>query len=132
MIDRERPDVVSLLEIDRGSHRTVTDCQFRTLLESLRERGLSYGGGVANKYSNGGLVESVPFFGHLANAVLSRSDRPTTAHYLSAGRKRLVLEVDLAADAVLFAVHLSLGARSRDVSSANSPSWSPARPTGGT
>ncbi|MEY7850170.1 endonuclease/exonuclease/phosphatase family protein [Natrarchaeobius sp. A-rgal3] len=113
VIDRERPDVVSLLEVDRGSHRTVTDCQFRTILESLRERGLSYGGEVANKYGNGGVVESVPFFGHLANAVLSRSERPTTAHYLSAGRKRLVLEVELAADTLLFAVHLSLGTRSR-------------------
>lgn len=113
VIERERPDVVSLLEVDRGSHRTVTDGQFSTLLESLRERGLSYGGDVANKYGDGGFVSSLPFFGHLGNAVLSRSDRPTTSHYLSAGRKRLVLEVELAADTVLFMVHLSLGARSR-------------------
>ncbi|WP_255192558.1 endonuclease/exonuclease/phosphatase family protein [Natronobeatus ordinarius] len=113
VIERERPDVVSLLEVDLGSHRTATDGQFRTLLETLQERGLSYGGDVANKYGDGGIVSSLPFFGHLGNAVLSRSDRPTTRHYLSAGRKRLVLEVELAADVVLFMVHLSLGSRSR-------------------
>lgn len=113
IIDRERPDVVSLLEIDRGSHRTVTDGQFRALVESLRDRGLAYGGDVANKYGDGGLLASLPFYGHLGNAVLSRTDRPTIAHYLSAGRKRLVFEVALAADAVLFVVHLSLSARSR-------------------
>lgn len=113
VIEHERPDVVSLLEVDRGSHRTVTGGQFRALVESLRERGLSYEGEVANKYGTGGLVGSLPFFGHLGNAVLSRPTYPTTSHYLSAGRKRLVIEVDLAAEAVLFAVHLSLGARSR-------------------
>ena len=113
IIERERPDVVSLLELDRGSHRTVTDGQFRTLVEALRERGLSYGGDLVNKYGDGAIVESLPFFGSLGNAVLSRSDRPTTTHYLSAGRKRLVIEVELAPDTVLFMVHLSLGARSR-------------------
>ncbi|WP_121743473.1 endonuclease/exonuclease/phosphatase family protein [Natronorubrum halophilum] len=113
VIERESPDVVSLLEVDRGSHRTITGGQFRTLVESLRERGLSYGGDVANKYGDGGIVELLPFFGHLANAVLSRTDRLATTHYLSAGRKRLVIEMELTADTVLFVVHLSLGARSR-------------------
>ncbi|MFP8952342.1 endonuclease/exonuclease/phosphatase family protein [Natrialbaceae archaeon A-arb3/5] len=113
IIERERPDAISLLEVDRGSHRTITDGQFRTLVESLRERGLSYGGDVANKYADGGLVESLPFWGSLGNAVLSRSGQSATTHYLSAGRKRLVMELELASDAVLFAVHLSLGARSR-------------------
>lgn len=113
VIERERPDVVSLLEVDRGSHRTGTAGQFRTLVDSLRERGLSYGGDVANKYGDGALTESLPFFGHLGNAVLSRSDHPATRHYLTAGRKRLVIEAELAADTVLFTVHLSLGGRSR-------------------
>ncbi|ELY60649.1 endonuclease/exonuclease/phosphatase family protein [Natronolimnohabitans innermongolicus] len=112
VIDRERPDVVSLLEVDQGSHRTATDGQFRTLVESLRERNLSYEGAAANKYGEGTLVESLPFYSHLGNAVLSRFDSPVTPHYLAAGRKRLVIEVDLG-DTVLFAVHLSLGGRSR-------------------
>ncbi|OIB55932.1 endonuclease/exonuclease/phosphatase family protein [Natrialba sp. SSL1] len=115
LIERERPDVVSLLEIDRGSHRTITDGQFQTLRDSLRRRGLSYGGEIANKYGDSGLVQSLPFFGQLGNGVLSRADRNPTIvpHYLSVGRKRLVLEIEAAADVVLFMVHLSLGARSR-------------------
>lgn len=113
LIDRERPDAVSLLEVDRGSHRTATDGQFRTLVARLRERGLTYRGDAANKYGGDTVVESLPFYRHLGNAVLTRSERATTRHYLSAGRKRLVLEVELAADLVLFAVHLSLGSRSR-------------------
>ena len=130
VIDRERPDVVSLLEVDQGSHRTVTDGQFRTILESLREQGLSYTGAVRNKYGdrNGNYgngngtgndygigPESLPFFRHLGNAVLSHAScaATPTPHYLSAGRKRLVLEVELAADLVVFVVHLSLGSRSR-------------------
>lgn len=113
VIERERPDAVSLLEVDRGSHRTGTDGQFRTIVESLRERGLSYEGDVANKYGDGAVIESLPFFGHLGNAVLSRSNCPTTGHYLSAGRKRLVIETEFASDTVLFTVHLSLSGRSR-------------------
>ncbi len=113
LIERERPDVVSLLELDRGSHRTATDGQFRKLVDSLGQRGLSYAGEVANKYGEGGVVPSMPFFGHLGNAILSRSDRPTRTHYLSAGRKRLVIEMELTAEMVLFSVHLSLGARTR-------------------
>ncbi len=114
VIERERPDVVTLVEVDQGSHRTVTDGQYRTLVETLRERGLPYGGAVANKYGEGGGVASLPFFGHLANAVLSHPRRPVRTHYLEAGRKRLVIELELAAELVLFVVHLSLGARSRE------------------
>lgn len=113
VIERERPDVVSLLEVDGGSHRTATDGQFRRLRETLLERDLAYEGVLANKYGVDSLAASLPFFGHLGNAALTRSDRPTAAHYLSTGRKRLVVEVDLGADLLLFAVHLSLGARSR-------------------
>ncbi|WP_255171082.1 endonuclease/exonuclease/phosphatase family protein [Natrononativus amylolyticus] len=113
VIDRERPDVVSLLEVDRGSHRTSTDGQCRRLVRSLHEQGLPYEGGVATKYGTGDVVESVPFFGKLGNAVLSRTAAETRAHYLSTGRKRLVLETEPTADTVLFVVHLSLGARTR-------------------
>lgn len=113
VIERERPDVVSLLEVDCGSHRTGTSGQYRALVDALHERDLEYSGDVANKYGDSAIVESLPFFGHLGNAVLSRSDRSTTAHYLSTGWKRLVIEVDVGPDVLVFVVHLSLGARSR-------------------
>ncbi|MFP8888646.1 endonuclease/exonuclease/phosphatase family protein [Natrialbaceae archaeon A-CW2] len=113
LIRREQPDVVSLLEVDQGSHRTCTSGQCRTLLDVLESQGLSYRSEVANKYGNGGLVDSLPFFGHLGNAVLTQAVEGTETHYLSAGQKRLVLEVELDPTTVLFVVHLSLGARSR-------------------
>ncbi len=50
VIDSEQPDVVSLLEVDQGSHRTATAGQYRTLINSLHERELPYEGTVANKY----------------------------------------------------------------------------------
>lgn len=113
LIDRERPDVVSLLEVDRGSHRTATEGQLQTLLDALDNRGLNYWGAGANKYAERGLVTALPFFGHLGNAVLARAPGSVTRHYLSSGRKRLVIELSLGQDAVLFMVHLSLGTRSR-------------------
>lgn len=120
LVERERPDVVSLLEVDRGSHRTATDGQVQRLLDTLEASGAEYAGTVANKYGEGRLHESLPFFGNLANAVLTRSTADVMAdahtprtHYLSAGRKRLVLEVPVDPQTVVFAVHLSLGGRSR-------------------
>lgn len=113
VIERERPDAVSLLEVDGGSHRTATDGQFRALRAALRRRDLPYDGTIANKYGAGTLAGRLPFFGDLGNAVLARTELSTTTHYLSAGRKRLVIEVDLESDAVMFVVHLALGARSR-------------------
>lgn len=112
VIDTEQPDVVSLLEVDQGSHRTVTGGQYRTLIHSLHERELPYEGTVANKYGTG-VVSSLPFFRSLGNAMLSRTDRPMRTHYLTAGRKRLVIETALTESLVLFTVHLSLGAKTR-------------------
>ena len=112
VIDSEQPDVVSLLEVDQGSHRTATAGQYRTLINSLHERELPYEGTVANKYGTG-IVSSLPFFGSLGNAMLSRRDRPMRTHYLTAGRKRLVIETALTEDLVLFTVHLSLSAKTR-------------------
>lgn len=119
VIDAERPDVVSLLEVDQGSHRTATDGQFRALVESLRAQGHPYQGTVANKYSDSALIDSVPFYGQLGNAVLTRTETVTGSsanlrtHYLSVGRKRLVIEREITSDTVLFVVHLSLGSQSR-------------------
>lgn len=113
LIEGEHPDVVSLLEIDQGSHRTRTNGQFRSLIQSLQERGLSYAGEAANKYSADATVAALPFFGNLGNGVLARSPLTTIRHYLTAGRKRLVIEAELDPTVVLFVVHLSLRARTR-------------------
>lgn len=113
VIERERPDVVSLIEVDRGSYRTITQGQFHAILSKLEDRELRYEGTIANKYSEDGLFASLPFYAHLGNGVLARSDRQIRTHYLDAGRKSLVIEVGLDSDTVMFVVHLPLGARSR-------------------
>ena len=112
VIDSEQPDVVSLLEVDQGSHRTMTDDQFGTLVDSLHRRKLPYTGTAANKYGTG-VVSSLPFFSSLGNAILSRTDRPMRTHYLTTGRKRLVIETALSESRVLFTVHLSLSPKTR-------------------
>ncbi|MDZ7731463.1 MAG: endonuclease/exonuclease/phosphatase family protein [Natrialbaceae archaeon] len=111
IITTETPDVVTLLEVDRGSYRTATEGQVAAITDALNDQGVDYEPLMANKYGDG-VVGSLPFFGQLGNAVLTRTDRPIRTHYLSAGRKRLVFEIDLP-DATCFAVHLSLGARTR-------------------
>lgn len=113
VVERERPDVICLVEIDQGSYRTPTDGQCRRLVEDLRDRGEPYHARIHNKYGCDGLVGRLPFFRHLGNGVLLREDYPTTAHYLDAGAKRLVTEVELPSDVGLFVVHLSLGSRCR-------------------
>lgn len=116
LIDREQPDIVGLVELDQGSHRTTTAGQFRTLVDRLQDNGLPYSGQAANKYGQHRVISSLPFYRHLGNAVLSRDDIQVTTHthYLTTGRKRLVIEVDLSSDVVLFLVHLSLRASTRE------------------
>lgn len=112
VIEREQPDVVALQEVDQGSHRTRTDGQLQAIQERLTARGLSYGGEAVTKYGDEPVVAGLPFYRDLGNAVLTRSARPTRQHFLSTGRKRLVLETELAG-ARLFTVHLSLRAGTR-------------------
>lgn len=108
MIETEQPDVVPLIEIDRGSMRTMTDGQLVHLTRALRARGLEYHGRIYNKYSPESVVAQLPIFRHLGNGVLLKDDLPTTPHYLTTGVKRLVIEVELTTTLTLFIVHLSM------------------------
>lgn len=108
MIEAEQPDVVPLIEIDRGSLRTITDGQLTHLTSALRARGLAYHGRIYTKYSPESVVAQLPIFRHLGNGVLLKDDLPTTPHYLESGVKRLVIEVELTDNITLFIVHLSM------------------------
>ncbi|WP_254864176.1 endonuclease/exonuclease/phosphatase family protein [Halovivax gelatinilyticus] len=109
----ERPDVISLVEVDRGSVRTATDGQVDRLCEALSERGIEYEGAGYNKYGDDRLVGRLPIYRNLANGVLHREDCTVVPRYLSSGLKRLVLDVRVGASLRLFVVHLSLGSRCR-------------------
>lgn len=117
LIESEQPDVVPLVEVDRGSVRTRTDGQLTNILTELRARGLEYHGHVYDKYGPDTMTSSFPIFRHLGNAVLLRDDLPTRPHYLNSGVKRLVIEVDLTPDTGLYVVHLSMtpGTRKRQL-----------------
>lgn len=108
VIVSERPDVVSLLEVDQGSIRTATDGQVERIVTACRERGLEYSPVVTAKYDDDGLLMSLPVLDKLSNAVLVADDYETEAHYLSAGTKRLVKELRLAEGLSLFVVHLAM------------------------
>lgn len=113
LLTRERPDVVCLVEVDRGSFRTATDGQLSDLVGRLARHDLSYASTVFNKYGEDRLIGRLPFFRKLGNAVLLSDDRPVAARYLKTGMKRLVIEASLPGDVTLFLAHLSVRAASR-------------------
>lgn len=109
----EEPDVVSLLEVDRGSYRTATDGQCRRIRERLEREGRSYSMHVVNKYGPGRAVTQLPLLRNLSAGLLLRETAPVTAHYLDTGMKRLVLESSLPNGATLLLAHLSVRRGSR-------------------
>lgn len=108
----EEPDLISLVEVDQGSIRTRTGGQVEHLATQLAEHGLEYTPHAASKYGDGGLMASAPMLKHLSNGVLVRDNAETTVHYLDAGPKRLVIEVELPGVSV-FNTHLAMSGRTR-------------------
>jgi len=114
VIADERPDIVTLVEVDQGSLRTATDGQVARITEELAARGLAYEPRADGKYGDGNVLASLPVLGQLSNGLLVRSDLgiETTAHYLDTGPKRLVSEARVG-DLSVFGVHLAMGGRGR-------------------
>lgn len=107
------PDVIGLIELDRGSFRTTTDGQLNKVQTRLAARGARYTGRIFNKYGSDSLWGQLPFFRHLGNAVLLRKPYPVRPMYLDAGMKRLVIETRLPNEIVLLLTHLSVRKSSR-------------------
>ena len=114
VIADERPDIVTLVEVDQGSLRTATDGQVARIAEKLAERGLDYDARADGKYGDGNVLANLPVLEHLSNGLLVRSDLDceTTAHYLDTGPKRLVSEARIG-DLSVFGVHLAMSGRGR-------------------
>jgi endonuclease/exonuclease/phosphatase family metal-dependent hydrolase len=103
-----QPDLVGLVEVDYGSFRSGRKNQVELLAESLGTYH-SY----SMKYGEGSLWRRVPVFNRQGNAILARDRiRNETFHYFNSGMKRLVIELELD-HVVVYLVHLSLGARTR-------------------
>ena len=113
VIADERPDVVTLLEVDQGSVRTATDGQVVEIADRLADHGLAYRSRADTKYGEG-LVGDLPVLEYLSNGVLVREDLDATidAHLLDTGPKRLVTEVRVG-DLSVFGVHLAMSGRGR-------------------
>jgi len=112
-IRAHNPDVVGLVEVDIGSHRSRGVNQAEAIATDLGR----YFHRCEVKYSKGGLFDRLPVFGRQANAILTRGEiHRERFHYLNYGFKRLVIELELDTIA-LFLVHLSLrfGTRQRQL-----------------
>ena len=112
VITAEEPDVVGLLEVDRGSIRTRTDGQVSNVAQRLRERGYGYNPYAATKYGDEGVIPSLPMLQYLGNGVLTNGEYETRTHYLETGPKRLVIEVSLP-EVDIFTTHLAMSGRAR-------------------
>lgn len=103
-IRAHQPDIVALVEVDTGSFRTDYQDQTRLIAENLDDA--FYCSEI--KYHEHSIGRKLPILRKQANAVLCRNNMPIiTYHYLPAGFKRLVIELDLP-DFKLYLVHLAL------------------------
>lgn len=103
-----RPDIAALVEIDTGSFRTKYLDQAQLVASALGARAQA---GV--KYGKRSIGRSIPILRRQGNAVFTnQKDSIIKYHYLAAGFKRLVIELDLEGVSV-FLVHLALHGATR-------------------
>lgn len=103
-----KPDIIGLVEVDKGSFRTGRVNQAEIIAAELGHYHCH-----ETKYSITSLARRLPLISHQANAFLTRrriSNR--NFHYFRKGMKRLVIELELE-DLNIFLVHLSLKFRTR-------------------
>ncbi|MDD3155288.1 MAG: endonuclease/exonuclease/phosphatase family protein [Victivallaceae bacterium] len=100
---REKPDVVGIVEADRGSYRTGGLNQVAVLAELL-----GCASKCAAKYAPSSLLRKLPWLRHQDNVLLSRKiPSETFFYFMPRGTKRLVLACRIGS--ILFVlVHLAL------------------------
>ncbi len=100
-------DIVGLVEVDSGSYRAKGVSQVETL------KTLGYIPAIRTKYPSQSLSGTLPIISRQSNAILTR-ESPVATHYhdLTAGVKRLVIQVDLPRVSV-YLVHLALTTNAR-------------------
>ena len=103
------PDIIGLVEVDAGSYRSRRCNQAEELAEELGHFHV-----YRSKYSERSpFARWVPVLNKQGNALLARDTiRAQRFHYLNAGMKRLVIELELD-HVVIFLVHLALSFRVR-------------------
>jgi len=102
------PDVIGLIEVDSGSYR----CQKSNQAEAIA-REMQYEFVYRTKYATTSVAQKLPLLKKQGNALLTnREIKSQKFHYLCAGVKRLVIELEFE-EFIIFLVHLSLGFRKR-------------------
>ncbi|MDD5455764.1 MAG: endonuclease/exonuclease/phosphatase family protein [Candidatus Margulisbacteria bacterium] len=102
------PDIVGLIEVDRGSFRTNKQNQAQDIAKAL-----GYHPSFNSKYGGSSLAHKIPIMNMQGNAVLTRPDiKNKRIHYFKKGVKRMAIELELE-DFNIFLIHLSLTYRSR-------------------
>lgn len=102
------PDVIGLIEVDSGSYR----CQKSNQAEAIA-REMRYEFVYQTKYATTSVAQKLPLLKKQGNALLTnREIKSQKFHYLCAGVKRLVIELEFE-EFIIFLVHLSLGFRKR-------------------
>jgi endonuclease/exonuclease/phosphatase family metal-dependent hydrolase len=100
-------DLLGLVEADLGSFRTGGRSQVQYLARKLDMEAAS-----AVKYSLDSMANRMPIIRHQANALLSATPGTVRTHYMSAGFKRMALEVEFP-DFNVVLVHLALSRQVR-------------------
>lgn len=107
-INRYKPDLVGLVEVDLGSFRMYSRNQ-ATLLGRITRNNNVY----QYKYEEDSQYMKFPMVREQGNALLSKNPiLREEFHYLDIGMKKLIIEVETE-DVIVFLVHLALGGKTR-------------------
>lgn len=107
-IQKEKPDIIGLVEVDEGSYRSRRINQAEWIA-----RELGYEHVYQSKYGEKSLARRVPVLNRQGNAfITNRSIEAQQFHFFKTGIKKLVIELEFDAF-VIFLVHLSLKYRHR-------------------
>jgi endonuclease/exonuclease/phosphatase family metal-dependent hydrolase len=107
-VQAEDPDIVGLLEVDRGSYRSERMNQAEILARLLGHYHIG-----RTKYHRRSMANQVPVLNKQGNAFLTRDTiQDQRFHYFEKGMKKLVIELEMS-NLIVFLVHLALGFRAR-------------------
>ena len=108
LINKYKPDIVGLVEVDLGSFRMKSKNQAAVLARITRSNDV-----FQYKYEENSKYMKFPMVRKQGNALLSKGKIIRTKfHYLDNGMKKLIIEAETE-KVVVFLVHLALGGKTR-------------------
>lgn len=108
LINRYKPDIVGLVEVDLGSFRMKSKNQAAVLARITRNNNV-----FQYKYEENSRYMKFPMVRKQGNALLLKDKIIRKSfHYLDSGMKKLIIEVETE-KVVVFLVHLALGGKTR-------------------